>query len=109
MAAIIEFLLHNLWLPVLLLGLFVWIRLRRSKQAEPPPASAPASGGGLPRPEDVVAGMRVTRMLLTGHVKVVGPSGQLVEDLPRSPYGHGEMPEGRREPHPASRVWQRGR
>lgn len=92
MATIIEFLLHNLWLPILLLGLYVFIRLRRKDE----PAKAPereASDNHLPNPDAVVTGMTVTRMLCSGHVKMVGPAGERVEELPRSPYGEGEMPE----------------
>jgi hypothetical protein len=90
-ATIIEFFLHNLWIPIVLLGLFVWFRLRRSKQ----PAAAPErnTSDNLPNPEAVVEGMTVTRMLVSGHVKVVGPAGERIDDLPRSPFGEGEMPE----------------
>lgn len=92
MSAIIAFLLRNLWLPIGLLGLYVFVRLRGRKQAEQ--ALAPAAARDeLPQPSSVVAGMTVTRMHVTGHVKIVGPAGQRVEDLPPSPYGHGEMPE----------------
>lgn len=90
-SSIIQFLLHNIWLPILLLGLYVFFRLRRGKQAD---TSGSQDDARLPDPNAVVAGTRVTRMHVTGHVKVVGPDGSThVDDLPPSPFGAGEMPE----------------
>ena len=95
----IEWLLSNLWLPVLALTVYVVWSLRKgggdSEQGEKNQgAQSRADELNLPKPESVQAGMVVTRMAVSGHVRIRDASGERVEDLPASPFGEGEMPEG---------------
>lgn len=94
----IDWLASNSWvlgLAVVLFFVWVWRSLRTADHDdEESGEQSRADELGLPKPDSVEAGMVVTRMAVSGHVRIRDASGERVEDLPPSPRGEGEMPEG---------------
>ena len=90
----IEWLLSHLWVPVILLTVLVVLALRKRPSEEADAGERSRSEElGLPKPESVQAGMVVTRMEVSGHVRVRDASGDRTVALPSSPFGAGELPE----------------